>query len=102
MDTHPALCCLQQLCMQGQTHLVFKQDKGLQQHFFARLGNGSIDAGEEVFAVFQQLEVVAIGPAGSSSAFHNTTSAASGAWSDSCRQGIRGSARGLWTAALRT
>ena len=68
------------------------------------VADGLEHARKELLAVFQQLDAVAADPAldYSVSGAHSSISATSGAWSDRCDQGLRGSTTGACTAALRT
>ncbi len=88
---------LAQRGMQAQADLVLEQDEGLDDHLAPRLADGLEHAREEGLAVFQQLDAVAPVPA-----VHSSTSATSGAWSDRCDQGRRGSTTGACASALRT
>ncbi|MNE11887.1 hypothetical protein D3C80_1046630 [compost metagenome] len=96
-DANPASGRLDQHILQLLTDLVFENDEGFQQNFFAGLADGFEHAGEVFLAVDQQLHLVAVAPL----LAHNRTSTARGTWSDKCDQGLRDSARGSWAVALR-
>ncbi|EWS52892.1 hypothetical protein X551_04317 [Methylibium sp. T29] len=99
VDLRAVACRRQQRGMQREPDLVLEQDEGLQQHLVARRGDGLEHAREVGLAVLQQREAVAVDPAWRA---HSEISAASGAWSDRCDHGLRGSTMGACTAALRT
>jgi len=64
MHTYAPLRRAKQGGMQRTTDLVVEQDEGFQPHLAFGGLDGGEHAGKEVFSVFQQLEVVALHPAG--------------------------------------
>ncbi|MNS85720.1 hypothetical protein D3C72_1195940 [compost metagenome] len=110
VDLHAALRRRAHGRVQRQAHLVLEQDEGLDDHFAPRRANRLEHARKEFLAVLQQVDAVAAGPvagalggvAHGDLAAHRSMSATSGAWSDRCDQGRRGSTTGACAPALRT
>ncbi|MNG92835.1 hypothetical protein D3C79_517810 [compost metagenome] len=75
LDPYTALRRFDQHLLQFLAHLVIKEDKGLQQHFFLGVCNRGENAGVVVLTIDQQLHTVAVYPG----SVHRLTSAASGA-----------------------
>ena len=98
LHAHAALRGGQQHALQLEADLVLEQDEGLDQHLALCTLDGAEHGGEELLAVLEQAHAVAVDPL----QFHSSICAASGAWSDRCDQGWRGSTIGWCTAALRT
>jgi hypothetical protein len=94
--------------VQLQADLVLEQDEGLDDHFAPGLPDGIEHARKELLAVLQQLDAVAADPVVvvvhgiAAHSAHRSMSATSGAWSDRCDHGLRGSTTGACTPALRT
>lgn len=106
VDLHAAPCRLAHRGVQVQTHLVLEQDEGLDDHLALRGADRLEHARKELLAVLQQLDAVARDPgiavAHGWMRLQRSISATSGAWSDRCDQGRRGSTTGACTPALRT
>ena len=98
LHAHAALRGGDQHALQIEADLVLEQDEGLDQHLALCTLDGAEHGGEELLAVLEQAHAVAVDPLWR----HSSISAASGAWSDRCDQGWRGSTMGWCTAALRT
>src|SRR5690606_34203534 len=96
LDAHAAFGRHDQCLLQGQADGVLEDDEGFQQHLPARLADGLEHPRKIVLAVDQQLHLIVGTPPG-----HNSTSTASGAWSDRCDQGRRVSTRASLPLALR-
>ena len=116
---HATLRRVDQDVLQLMPHLVFEQDKGLQQDFPLRLAQSLEDLREVRLAVFQQLHLVIAVPAVVQVAglggvrrlvggdvfdgdAHSSISTDSGTWSDRWDQGRVLNTRGLCTLRLRT
>jgi len=95
---HAALGRIQQGRVQRPSHLVGREDEGLEQHLLAGLPDGLEHRGKEGLAVLQQFDVIDGLPVG----LHTRISAISGAWSDRCDQGRAASTCGSWTSTPRT
>ncbi len=121
IDLHAALGGAHQHLVQRDADLVFEQDEGLDQHLVACAVDRVEHPRVVLLAAFEQHDAVAADPSfadrrplvhrvrrsRSGAALglhltHNSISAASGAWSDKCDHGCRGSTTGACTAALRT
>jgi hypothetical protein len=102
VDLHAAPGGGDQRLVQLQADLVLEQDEGLDDHLALGVGDAGEHAREELLAVLQQGELVARIQRRSMAVSQRWISATSGAWSDRCDQGRRGSTTGRCTEQLRT
>ena len=102
VDLHTPLRRLAHHGMERVANLVLDQDEGFDDDFVLCSTDGLEHAWKKRLAVFEQLDAVAADPARTTGRAHSLISATSGAWSDRCDQGFRGSTMGACTAALRT
>ena len=105
VDLHAAQRCFAHGGVQLQADLVLEQDEGLDDGFALRLPDGFEHARKEGLAVLEQLHAIAAGPVVvvvHGNGAQRSMSATSGAWSERCDHGLRGSTTGACTPALRT